>query len=74
MQDNFFLVFVDRPAFDPIFATVKERADSRIISKMAKPRKFPSDIYKYFIITKSLKECDLESQDRFLSVVSDPRS
>ena len=65
---------MDRPAFDRIFATVTERADSGIISKMAKPRKFPSDIYKYFIITKSLKECDLESQDRFLSVVSDPRS
>ena len=39
---------------------------------MAKPRKFPSDIYKYFIITKIVKECDLESQDRLLSVVSDP--
>ena len=39
---------------------------------MAKPRKFPNDIQKYFIITKTLKECDLESQDRLLSVVSDP--
>ena len=39
---------------------------------MAKPQKFPSDIYKYFIIAKILKECDLESQDRLLSVVSDP--
>ena len=40
---------------------------------MAKPRKFPSDIYKYFIITKIIKS-DLESQDRLLSVVSDPHS
>ena len=39
---------------------------------MAKPRKFPNDIQKYFIITKILKECDLESQDCLLSVVSDP--
>ena len=39
---------------------------------MAKPQKFPSDIYKYFIIAKILKECDLESQDHLLSVVSDP--
>ena len=38
---------------------------------MAKPRKFPSDIQKYFIITKILKQCDLESQGRLLSVVSD---
>ena len=41
---------------------------------MTKPRKFPSDIYKYFIITKIVKECDLESQDHHLSVVSDPHS
>ena len=46
-------------------------ADLGIISKMAKPRKFPSDIQKYFIITKILKQCDLESQGRLLSVVSD---
>ena len=40
---------------------------------MAKPQKFPSGtIFKYLIITKILKECDLQSQDRLLSVVSDP--
>ena len=43
---------------------------------MAKPQKFPSGtIFKYLIITKILKECDLQSQDRLLSaVVSDPHS
>ena len=43
---------------------------------MAKPQKFPSGtIFKYLIIAKSLKECDLQSQDRLLSaVVSDPHS
>ena len=41
---------------------------------MAKPRKFPIGIYKYFIVTKILKECDLQSQYCLLSVVSDPHS
>ena len=40
---------------------------------MAKPRKFPRDIHKFFIISKILKESDLDSWDLVLSVVFDPR-
>ena len=40
---------------------------------MAKPRKFPRHIQKFFIITKILKECDFDSRESILSVVIDPR-
>ena len=39
---------------------------------MAKPRKFPGDIHKFFIIRKIFKECDLDYRQPIISVVIDP--
>ena len=64
-------------AESPIFycrdAKAFELCYGRRNSIVAKPRKFPRGIHKFFIISKILKECDLDSRDCIPSVVSDPR-
>ena len=47
-------------------------ADGKNILKMAKSRKFPGDIHKFFIIWKILKECVFDSLGSVPLMIIDP--